>query len=376
MCGEAVWRYYEVVLRVVVLKMGAGSGLKSLAKVRMWRLVAAAALLAVTLVAVCGKSFAQPVCPRMDYKTQAGVCPECPPPEPTYAPQPPTIEECFQAGVCPLPTAPAQAIQDPTCTNLTATQFMQSCPRGTALRAGVAGCCPTDQLVGDGAEFGYTASAPGVLCCVSDPAPTPTPNPISTPTGCQYGLEVFTCQGRDYCCKPPDGICWNGNPDPIQGLTGYEGPYCYSSGLVQWNCSAPFACEPMSATPTPTPIPTSTPIASGGGSLGVCTVSQTSVCSNVLADFEGDAGPQGYASRSTQCNANPNCSIITLVYNDGRSTPGQCCRPETGDPCACTQRGEQSLNSCQVGTCLDSALGWCCADPSGNVTKCCVGAGK
>jgi hypothetical protein len=64
--------------------------------------------------------------------------------------------------------------------------------------------------------------------------------------------------------------------------------------------------------------------------------------------------------------------VITLVYNDGRTTPGQCCRVETGDPCACTQNGERSANSCQVGTCKYDGQGWCCADTGGNVVKCCI----
>lgn len=225
---------------------------------------------------------AQTTCPRMDFMTYSQECPACPTPIPTHTPHPPTIDDCLQAGVCPVPTSPPQPPQDPICLNKTVTEFLADCPSGTASRAGVASCCPADQLIAAGTGSGSPSgsggasySSSGLICCVSDPQPTPTPDPQKTPTVCGSGRSVTACAGTDYCCKNPDGICYNGLTDSMQGYTGYEGPYCRPDGVLQWNCSGAFACDPM-ATPTPTATPANTHLIT----VQTCSGTYTVRCAN------------------------------------------------------------------------------------------------
>ena len=199
---------------------------------------------------------AQTQCPRMEFMTYSQDCPACPTPIPTYTPHPPTIAECQQTGVCPFPTSPPQPPQDPICLNRTTTEFLADCPPGTLSKAGVASCCPVEQLLGastgTGSSSGSTGQASsGMVCCISDPAPTATPNPADTPSACGTGRSTASCAGSTFCCKNADGTCYNGYTDAAQGLTGYEGPHCRPDGILQWNCSGAFACDPI-ATPTPT----------------------------------------------------------------------------------------------------------------------------
>jgi len=276
-------------------------------------------------------AFAQSTCPRMDFRNESAVCPECPTPEPTYTPQPPTPEECLVAGVCPAPTPPAQPPQDTTCSSRTVTDFMKTCPRGTILKAGVASCCPTDQFVNDGAELGFSTGATSVTCCVSDPAPTATPNPASTPSACPGGTSFYPCGAQDYCCRNPDGYCYNGFEDPDQGITGYEGPRCVG-GMPQWNCSGAFACDPIT-TPTPlptTPTATATPVAptptntpsSSGGSACQCAydfvdmaVFDESQCPS-FCQSGGLSGGHGHVRKYCVCTNLPGSSTCPSI--DGR----------------------------------------------------------